>query len=475
MEISINNIKDKLVTVMGLGRNGGGLATAKFFAEKGAIVTVTDLKTEKELQPSVEKLAQYKNIKFVLGEHRIEDFENADIVIKNPGVKLEGNKFLKVAKQIETDISIFLAISKAPILAVTGSKGKSSTVKALHYGLKQLGYNAFLGGNITVSPLNFLEETNENTPVVLELSSWQLADLRNSNLLKPKVAIITPVMPDHLNWYGTMEKYLEDKKLIYKNMTEENFLICNSDDEWGKIFAKESKAKVLWYSEKELEENKEGVFFDKEENAYCKVSQNSKEDKPKIEQVLSSIDSKIPGIKLKQNLANASLALLLYDNKNTQKNAKKIMQAMKDYGGLEHRLEFFHEYNNIKFYNDTAATIPQATVAALKAFKNAPILICGGTDKKIDFTLLAKNAHLAKKIFLLQGSGTNLLLPLLEKENITNEGVFDKLEDLLVSVKSKSEEGDIVLLSPGAASFGMFKNEFDRGNQFKETVKKLFK
>ncbi len=462
MEISLNNIKDKKVTIMGLGLNGGGLSSAKFFAEKGAIVTVTDLKSKEELRPSVEELANYKNIKFVLGKHRIEDFKNADIVIKNPGVKLEGNKFLQAAKQIETDISIFLSISKAPILAVTGSKGKSSTVKALHYGLQKLGYKSFLGGNITVSPLSFIEETSEETPVVLELSSWQLSDLRNSNLLKPKIAIITPIMPDHLNWYGTMDKYVADKKLIYKNMDENDFLICNNDDGWGKIFAEETKAKVFWYSEKELDKKQSGVFFNNEEKGYAKLNSIN-------EQLLSS-EIKVPGIKLKQNVLNASLALILYGEKTD-----KVMQAMKDYGGLEHRLEFFHEYNGIKFYNDTAATIPQASVAALKAFNKAAILICGGTNKNIDFSILAENAKLAKKIFLLKGSGTDLLLPLLKEKDITHEGVFDSLKELLKDLKAKAESEDIVLLSPGAASFGMFKNEFDRGNQFKKNVKDIFR
>lgn len=190
------------VTVMGLGLNGGGLSSARFFASKGAQVTVTDMKSEKELAPSIEALADFPGIRFVLGTHELSDFSGADMVIKNPGVKLAGNRFLENARSIETDISVFLRLSAAPILAVTGSKGKSSTVSALYHGLKKTGYPAFLGGNITVSPLTFLEETDASTPVVLELSSWQLSDLRGRNLLKPRIALITPVMSDHQNWYG---------------------------------------------------------------------------------------------------------------------------------------------------------------------------------------------------------------------------------------------------------------------------------
>ena len=193
------------VTVMGLGLNGGGLASARFFARHGAEVTVTDMKSAAELAPSIEALAEFTAIRFVLGTHELDDFSNADMVLKNPGVKLAGNRYLESAKSIESDVSVFLRLSQAPVLAVTGSKGKSSTVSALHYGMKQLGYPVFLGGNITVSPLSFLEETGPDTPVVLELSSWQLADLRGRGLLKPRVALITPIMSDHQNWYGSME------------------------------------------------------------------------------------------------------------------------------------------------------------------------------------------------------------------------------------------------------------------------------
>lgn len=475
MQISLENIKNKKVTVMGLGLNGGGVAAAQFFARYGAEVTVTDLKTSEELRPSIEKLSSFTNIRFVLGEHRIEDFKEADLVIKNPGVKLEGNIFLETAKQIESDLSVFLALSKAPVLAVTGSKGKSSTVSALYYGLKKLGYNAFLGGNITVSPLSFFEETSQDTPVVLELSSWQLADLKTKELLKPKAAIITPIMPDHLNWYGTMEKYVADKKIIYENMDEADYLICNFDDGWGKIFAEETRANVFWYSEKNLPEECGGVFFNNRQEGVCNLNNE--------ERLLLSKDAKVPGLKLKQNVLNAGLALLLYQKFYQAENLKEkgikeqseiIRKFMDEYSGIEHRLEFFYEKNGIKFYNDTAATIPEASAAAIEAFDKPPILICGGTNKNLNFIPLAEKAKLAKSLYLLAGSGTDLLIPLLKENSIEYRGPFDSLDSLLLSLKENLEADDIVTLSPGAASFGMFKNEFDRGNKFKEKVKEIF-
>ena len=180
---SIEDIKNKKITIMGLGLNGGGEAAARFFLQKGAFVIVTDMKTPEQLAPTLERLnsdstLDHSRLTYHLGGHDLADFENADCVIKNPGVKFDGNKYLAAAKAIETDLSIFLRFTDCPIIAVTGSKGKSSTVSAIYYGLQQAGFHAFLGGNITVSPLTFFDEVNKDTPVVIEFSSWQLADLR---------------------------------------------------------------------------------------------------------------------------------------------------------------------------------------------------------------------------------------------------------------------------------------------------------
>ena len=461
----LDNIQNLSVTVMGLGLNGGGLAAAAFFAERGSRVTVTDLKSAAELEPSVKKLRGFSNIRFVLGEHRIEDFKNADLVIKNPGVKREGNIYLQNARRIETDISVFLSLSRSPLLAVTGSKGKSSTASALHYGLKALGYKAFLGGNITVSPLTFVEQTDSTSPVVLELSSWQLADLKNADFFKPLIAIITPIMSDHLNWYGTMEKYVADKKIIYKNMDKNCRLICSYGDRWGNEFAAESAAQMYRYSEQALPEDIDGAFFTDGVNGFCRVG-------AKCIHVLNET-SRVPGIKLKQNILNAALALMLYGAHTESFSAEKLSEVMNAYAGIEHRMEFFYESNGVEFYNDSAATIPEAAAAALCAFSSPPVLICGGTNKKLDFTPLADRAHRAKSIYLLRGSGTDLLIDLLKERGVPYYGPFDGFDPLLAQLKNRLEKGDKVVLSPGAASFELFTNEFYRGNQFKQKVRDL--
>ena len=475
---NVNDIAGLSVTIMGLGLNGGGLASARFFAEHGAKeVIVTDMKTEEELAPSVAELRRYPNVRFALGGHNIEDFRTADMVIKNPGVKSEGNPYLAAAHCIETDISIFLQLSDAPVLAVTGSK-KSSTVSALYYGLQQCGIPAFLGGNITVSPLIFLTETRTDTPVVLELSSWQLGDLAQSPQLKPKIAIITHIMPDHQNWYGSMERYVSDKKIIYRNQDNTDYTICNYDDEWGKTFAQETAGQVFWYSAHPLPPHLFGAWIASDGSARIRLTPG--DDRPLLPPKIT-----VPGAALKQNVTAASLALALYGA-----DLQKIPDIMKSYGGIPHRLEFFYETEQFKFYNDSAATIPEATAAAVNAFDKPVILITGGTDKKLDFTALAPELKKAKALFLLAGTGTDKLTPLLQAQHTRYFGPFQDLSTLLEAIRREYEPAlqndgimlqndhtatqETVVFSPGATSFGMFKNEFDRGLRFKEAVRKYW-
>lgn len=496
---TLQDIAGKNVTIMGLGLHGGGEACVRFFVRYGANVTVTDLKSEAELEKSLvslrtDKTINQKQIRYVLGEHRIEDFENADVVIKNPGVKFEDNKYLAVAKNIETDLSLFLHFSPAPIIAVTGSKGKSSTVSAIHYALTQAGFNSFLGGNITVSPLTFLEQTTALTPVILELSSWQLSDLRGRKLLKPKIAVITHIVPDHQNWYHSMEKYVADKKLIYADQGPSDYTILNFDDDWGKSFSRETKGTVAWYSHFPLKLHNihfKGVWQEANGNAYVEL--------PYIDTRTAVIRTKNPA----KTLAAAKdeqlvLDKLLVPGKHTRENImvsslvvtllglppEKVKTIMSTYPGIPHRLEHFHKWecNNktYSFYNDSAATVPEAASAALDSFKEKIHFVCGGTDKQLEFEPLAENISKAKSIWLLAGTGTDKLIKLLG--NTKYNGPYNSTQELLVALKQTltsekteaSSKKEIVLFSPGATSFGMFKNEFDRGDTWKANVKTLF-
>lgn len=494
---SLDDIKDKKITVMGLGLNGGGEACVRFFLKHGAYVTVTDMKTREQLKETVFRLENDSSLdtsrlKYVLGEHKIEDFKDAFCVIKNPGVKYENNKYLEAAKNIETDISIFLNFTKSKVIAVTGSKGKSSTVSAIYYGLKEAGIKCFLGGNITVSPLSFLEETTEETPVILELSSWQLSDLRGRGLLKPVISVITKIVPDHQNWYSNMDDYILDKRLIYKNQDENDWAIFDydsSDDEsspsdyesWGELFSSECKAKILRYSRKNQENLvKEGKFF----GVWQEKSDSGIIGKafiPGMKEPFTVMKNLLlPGLHIKENVLNAALVLLLL---GVQK--EKIPMIFSAWQGVSHRLQHFYSYNSIEFYNDSCATVPEAAFCASQAFGKPVIFISGGTDKGLSFDSLLrafvsseKNIFKPKALFLLAGTGTDKILPELKKNNVKFEGPFLSLEELIVSLKnyidSEKISGESVVFSPGATSFGMFLNEFDRGNKFMDLVKRIF-
>lgn len=472
MPASIDGIAGMKVTVMGLGLNGGGLASARFFCDRGAEVTVTDLRDEAALAPSIAALSG-RALRYVLGRHELEDFSGADIVIKNPAVG-RGSPFLAAAGHVETDISVFLRYSKSPIVAVTGSKGKSSTASAIHFGFTHSGVRSLLGGNITLSPLDFLDETAPDRPVVLELSSWQLADMRGLKVLKPRVAILTAIMPDHMNYYGSMEEYVADKRLVYADQDASDYTICDRDSPWGRSFAGETRGRVLWYSDSPLED--EGAWLQAgpkggvvglgriaggEPSAAAGASSHA----PGAEEILPE-DLLVPGVHMRKNMLAAALAL-----RAMGVEAEPVRRAMGAFPGVEHRLEFFAESGGVRWYNDSAATIPQAVDAALSSFRVPVVLITGGTDKNIDFEPVADTYARAASIVLLAGTGTDKLMPLLARRGLAWKGPFDSLAAAVEAADGEAAPGGVVVLSPGCASFGMFAHEFDRGKKFKETVR----
>ena len=444
------------VTIMGLGLHGGGLESARFFASKGAIVTVTDLRDEKILAPSLAALAALP-LRLVLGRHEVADFRDADLVIKNPAVK-PTSPYLAAARAVESDISVFLKYSASPLAAVTGSKGKSSTVSAIHHGFQTSGVDSLLGGNIAVSPLSFLDSTAPGKPVVLELSSWQLADLRGKGVLKPLAAVITAIMSDHMNYYSSMDEYVADKRLIYAGQGPGDYTICDLDSDWGKSFAAETRACPLYYSASPHAVR--GAWL--EEGSLAGFSRISPEAGALPEEILPT-DIKVPGLHMRKNLLAAGLVLEVFGL-----GPAAIREAMASFPGVEHRLEFFAEAGGVRWYNDSAATIPQAVEAALSSFARPVVLIAGGSDKNIDFGPSAAAFASAESVILLSGSGTDRLMPALADRGIGWNGPFGDLDEAIREAGRLARPGSAVLLSPGCASFGMFLHEFDRGRKFKE-------
>jgi UDP-N-acetylmuramoylalanine--D-glutamate ligase len=334
--------------------------------------------------------------------------------------------------------------------------------------------------------LSFLDELGEEDDVVLELSSWQLGDLRGRDLLKPRAALLTPIMKDHLDMYGSMEAYVSDKRLIYENQ-DGNDVTISADDEWGRSFLRESRGRPLLYSDKPLQEGIHGGWIEGLSGnsgnkgfrggpglARLWEIPNCKEKPGRVVEVVPERPL-IPGFHQKQNLLIAALALL-----DLGLAADFIRESLGRFPGIEHRLEFFHESAGIKFYNDSAATIPEAAAAAIRAFEKPLdseanlVLVTGGTDKNLDFTPLVKAALSAKAIILLAGTGSEKLKNLFEEEGVKYAGPCDSIEAAINAAVETAAPGDNVVLSPGCTSFGMFLNEFDRGKKWKEGVKKLF-
>jgi len=455
----------KKVLIMGLGlyEQGSGVSALHYFYTQGASITVTDLKTEIQLKPQLDRLKKLKGITYVLGKHREEDFKNAEVVVKNPGVRIDDN-LLKLARNngafIVSDISIFLTACKNPVIGVTGTRGKSTTSSLIYEFLKTKFPNAKLGGNIKISPLNFIEELDGKSPVVLELSSWQCNSLKEVQI-SPEVAVVTNIMVDHLNTYPDFESYVADKALIFAYQKPGDLVVLNKDNDYTVEFSKFAKGDIRWFSLKTLSDKVEGAYWDEKYNLIVTGGRTRK-------LIVSSSEVFLQG---KHNLSNIAAAVTVALKLGVSVlNIKKIL---KEFKGLPYRQEVVRTYNGRVFINDTTATTPDATLAALRTMKKKPVLICGGTDKVLDFKELAKVLPvLSKAIVFLPGTATEAIKKHLKpgtvpvREAVSMQNAIDLAWEL-------SSPGDVILLSPGAASFGLFQNEFDRGDQFNECVKRF--
>lgn len=451
----LEKIKDKKILIQGLGLNGGGVGTALFFLEKGIPVFITDLKSEVELEDSLKKLSGYNNVNYTLGCHKEEDFLNADIVVKGPGVP-PTNKFIRLAEDngaiITSDLEIFFNIAPCDIYGITGSKGKSSTVSCIYSIFKAKSDNSYLGGNITISPLSFYNELNEDSFVILELSSWQLRDLRRKNF-KLKGAAITNLMRDHQNYYKNMTDYLDDKKVITDNQNSDNFFILPYRDNLLNTENIKTHSKIFYYSTNDCAAD---FFYDKD--AAYKKNGNSKEilfDASKIH---------VPGEHIKSNILLAAGFCSLAGIER-----EFIDKGIDSFRGAPFRMELVGEISGVKYINDTTATIPDASVAAIKSFKEPIVWIAGGNDKNLDFSVIKEISDIPKAILLLPGDGTRKLKEFINNPNIYE---FSNLETLFSALKNIVITGDVVLFSPGCTSFGLFQNEFHRGRVFNDLVQK---
>ena len=462
------DLKDKRITIMGLGLNQGGLGVARFLAKAGAKILITDLKTEEELGPSLEKLKDF-DVKYILGRHREEDFINTDMIIQNPAVP-HNSKYLKIARKhkipIKTDLDLFFQLCPSKnIIAVAGTKGKSTVSQLIYHIFKEAQKDAILAGNIGISVLDILEKIHPQTWLILEISTWQMEGIRNRKF-RPQTAVLTNILPDHLDRYPNYKEYIRSEKLIFKHQRPNDNLIVNYDNEETIKIKKEAGLPIYWFSAKEKVEP--GCYLKNDKLVF--QSGEYKTTFAKISDLL------LPGLHNLENILAASTVSFIH---NIPGNI--ILKALKNFPGIPYRLEFIGEVRGIKFYNDTCATTPEATLAALGSFTEQPvILFLGGKDKKLNYEnfgeAIGKNKEI-KKIILLQHPDYDASLKILSalKKHLDSEKII-LTSSLKVGVEAalqQAQENDLVLLSPAAASFGMFENEFDRGDQFNKIVKNL--
>ena len=462
------DLKDKRITIMGLGLNQGGLGVARFLAKAGAKIFITDLKTEEELGPSLEKLKDF-DVKYILGRHLEEDFINTDMIIQNPAVP-HNSKYLKIARKhkipIKTDLDLFFQLCPSKnIIAVAGTKGKSTVSQLIYHIFKEAQKDAILAGNIGISVLDILEKINPQTWLILEISTWQMEGIRNRKF-RPQTAVLTNILPDHLDRYPYFEKYAQSEKLIFKYQRPNDNLVINFDNKETRQIKKEIHSKTYWFSAKE--KIKPGCYLKNDKLIF--QSGEYKTTFAKISDLL------LPGLHNLENILAASTVSFIH---NIPGNI--ILKALKNFPGIPYRLEFIGEVRGIKFYNDTCATTPEATLAALRSFTEQPvILFLGGKDKKLNYEnfgeAIGKNKEI-KKIILLQHPDYDASLKILSalKKHLDSEKII-LTSSLKVGVEAalqQAQANDLVLLSPAAASFGMFENEFDRGDQFNKIVKNL--
>jgi len=431
----------KRITVMGLGLLGRGLGDTLFLVRCGARVTVTDLKTAEELAPSVKQLEGLP-VTLKLGEHDEADFINADMILRNADVP-RSSRFLEIAARngvpIEMDESLFVKHFHGLVVGITGTRGKTTTTTLIHRILSAHRSRVFLAGNIMgCATLPLLERIGPDDAVVLELSSWQLQGFHDA-MLSPKAAVFTNVYPDHLNRYAGMEDYIGDKKAIFRYQREEDFCLFNGDQEATRVLAEEAPAG-------------RGFFRASDIPPDWKVP--------------------LPGRHNRENVA-AALGMA----RRLAVPEAIIRSEVESFQGIEHRLQWLGVKNGIQFINDSTSTTPVAGCAALAAVDGERILlIAGGADKRLDLSPFAKAAaSRASRIALLDGTATSQLY-----REIVNAGGKDKIlgrfDDLRRAVEglySEARTGDVILLSPGCASFGMFRNEFHRGETFINVVKEI--
>lgn len=456
--------KDKKVAIVGLSVEG--IDTAVFLAGEQAILTFCDRRGQEELGETYTKLAKLSS-HFQLGDAYLSQLDGFDLIVRTPGMSLKTPELRDAAARgipIESQTTLFFKHCPAPIIGVTGTKGKGTTSTLIHAILKAAGKKSRLGGNVGVPLLSKVHDIASSDIVVLELSSFQLEDLTQS----PHVAVVLKVTQEHLanfdplatNYHASREAYVKAKKSIVRYQKSHDIAVCNADDPTSVSFGKETKGKTYYFSRSQSSADS----FVRDQSVYLKRDNDT-------HLICRLSEIQLLGMHNLENIAAASLVGALMGAP-----IENIRSAVVGFKGLEHRLEYVRSVAGVAYYNDSFSTVPETTIAAIESFAAPLVLIVGGSEKGSDYAELGKKiAESQIKLLVVVGQMTKRILEATKAAGYQGEVIRDlqSMEEIVSVCAQNAGKGDIVLLSPACASFGMFKNYKERGLLFKREVSRL--
>jgi UDP-N-acetylmuramoylalanine--D-glutamate ligase len=446
------DLKQKRVLVVGLGKSG--VASALFLKAHGAQVTVSDTKSGDELRNEIPVLLDH-GITVETGGHGDRTFRGQDLIVVSPGVPVDAPPLVQaraLGESVIGEIELAAQFLPGPIVAITGSNGKTTTTTLTGEILTAAGLPTLVGGNIGTPAISLAGRANPETAIVLEISSFQLETIQT---FRPKIAVILNVTPDHLDRHRTFEVYVDAKARIFENQQDTDFAVLNADDPTCTAMGSRTRAQVLWFSRQN--EVQQGAWV-RDGNIVFRDAKGQRE----IMQV-----SEVP-LKGAHNLENVLAAVAAGVLMGCAPG--KIRQAVLDFKAVEHRLEFVATIRGVDYYNDSKATNVDATIKALESFPANIHLILGGKDKGSDYTVLNELLRQrVKRVYTIGAAAAKIESQIKGPEIVHAE----TLENAIRKAHATAQSGDVVLLAPACASFDQFKNYEHRGQTFKEIVRGL--